>query len=63
MAAKIDDDLDPKVLVEKPETLQGMSIEELNDYIAELQAAIGRAREVIADKEKHLSGADALFKN
>ena len=40
MAPDMDDDLDPRVLVELPETLQGMSIEELGDYIAELEAGI-----------------------
>ncbi len=63
MAKNIDDDLDPRVLVEIPETLQGMSIEEIGDYIAELEAGIARAQEVIAEKRKHLSGAEGLFKN
>lgn len=63
MAMDVDDDLNPKVLVETPETLQGMSVEELKEYVAELEAGIARAQDVIGDKEKHLSGADALFKN
>ena len=63
MATDMDDDLDPRVLVEMPETLQGMSIEELGDYIAGLEAGIARALEVIAEKQKHLSGAEGLFKN
>ena len=63
MAAKMDDDLDPRVLVEIPETLQGMSIDELEDYIVGLDAGIDRAREVNAEKKKHLSGAEGLFKN
>lgn len=63
MAMDMDDDLDPRVLVEALETLQGMSIEELGDYIAGLEAGIARAQEMIAEKQEHLSGAEGLFKN
>ncbi len=63
MATNIDDDLDPRVLVETLETLQGMSIDELEDYIGGLESGIARAREVITEKKKHLTGAEGLFKN
>ena len=58
----IDDDLEPQVLIHKPETLQSMSIEELRAYIEELQGEIARVNEIIAAKERHRSGADAIFK-
>ncbi len=63
MAMDVDDDLNPRVLVEAPETLQGMSIEALKEYVAGLEAGIAGAQKIIGEKEKHLTGADALFKN
>jgi uncharacterized small protein (DUF1192 family) len=39
-----------------------MSVEALHGYIAELEAEIARVRENIAAKEKHRSGAEALFR-
>ncbi len=56
------DDLDPPRPVAKPADLQGMSISELKDYIASLEAEIGRAQNMIAQKESHRSGAEGLFK-
>jgi len=41
--------------------LQPMSVAELRDYIASLQAEIARAEATIAKKESHKSGAAALF--
>ena len=42
--------------------LDPMSIGEMDDYIAALEAEIARVRANIASKQKHRSGADALFK-
>jgi uncharacterized small protein (DUF1192 family) len=42
--------------------LGGWSVDELNAYIANLQAEIERARGVIAGKQSHRAGADAFFK-
>ena len=39
-----------------------MSIEELHEYIAEMQEEIERVRAEIAKKEAHRSGVEALFK-
>ena len=38
-----------------------MSVNELRDYIASLEAEIARAEQAIAKKEAHKSGVEALF--
>ena len=60
------DDLEPlEVLPEnskgKPD-LQLMSVEQLQDYIAEMEAEIARVRAAIADKQTARGAADAGFK-
>ncbi len=55
------DDLDPPRPVLKPLDLQPMSVEELKAYIAGLQAEIARAEAMIAQKDAHRSGIEALF--
>lgn len=57
-----DDDLKPRKAKPAPRDLDPLSIEELNDYIAELEAEIERIRAHIAAKESHRSGAEAFFK-
>jgi uncharacterized small protein (DUF1192 family) len=42
--------------------LSPMSVEDLNDYIAELEAEIARVRADIERKETHRAGLDSLFK-
>jgi len=39
-----------------------MSIEDLQDYIAELEATVVRARAVIQSKESARGAADSVFK-
>ncbi|MGQ0664005.1 MAG: DUF1192 domain-containing protein [Pseudomonadota bacterium] len=56
------DELDPRKPPHKPQDLTPLSISELNEYIAKLEAEIGRARAAIAAKQTHRSGADSLFK-
>lgn len=56
------DELEPRQPAKKPRDLTGLSIEELNGYIALLQAEIVRAQDMIASKEKHRAGAQTLFK-
>jgi uncharacterized small protein (DUF1192 family) len=56
------DDLEPtKRPVGKPD-LEVMSIEQLKDYIAEMESEIARVREVINAKGDAHSAADAVFK-
>jgi uncharacterized small protein (DUF1192 family) len=56
------DELDPPRPTLKPLDLQPMSVGELKDYIAALEAEIGRAHEMIGKKEAHKSGIESLFK-
>jgi len=56
------EDLEPRKKSVQPKNLDTLSIEELNFYIAELQAEIERARAKIAVKEAHRAGAASLFK-
>ena len=47
--------------LDKPD-LQTMSLEQLVEYIAEMEAEIARAKEVIAVKRDARGAADAVFK-
>jgi uncharacterized small protein (DUF1192 family) len=56
------DDLElPQKAKPKLRDLQPMSIGELEDYIAEMEAEIVRADEMIAKKKAHKSGIESLF--
>jgi uncharacterized small protein (DUF1192 family) len=56
------EDLEPRKRKAPPKPLDGMSVAELEEYVAELEAEIARARGVIAGKQSHKSAEDALFK-
>lgn len=56
------DDLEPQKKKPAPRDLTPMSVEELGDYIAELEAEILRARDAIKAKQSVRAGADALFR-
>ena len=56
------DDLEPRKTAAPKRDLQGLSIGDLKDYIAELEAEIERARTQIKAKQSVRAGADALFK-
>ena len=45
----------------KPRDLQPLSLQELEDYIAALEQEILRADAMIAKKQSHKNGIDALF--
>ena len=56
------DDLEPpRKKLDKPD-LQIMSLEQLNDYIAELEVEITRAKGAIEIKQDARGAADAVFK-
>ncbi|MEC9183124.1 MAG: DUF1192 domain-containing protein, partial [Pseudomonadota bacterium] len=57
-----DDDL-PRALRPKPTDLDVMGIEELNEYIAELEAEIERVKSAIVKKEQQRIAASAVFKS
>ncbi|BAE51482.1 hypothetical protein amb2678 [Paramagnetospirillum magneticum AMB-1] len=56
------DDLEPRNKPQGMKNLDPMSIEELKDYIADLQAEIVRAQEAIGRKQAVKAGAEAFFK-
>jgi uncharacterized small protein (DUF1192 family) len=55
-------DLEPRNRPPQKKNLDSMSVGELEDYVAELEAEIARARTAIAGKQGHRSSAEALFK-
>lgn len=59
--ARDEDDL-PRHPSTKPPDLATWSVEELNAYIARLEAEIARARVAIQAKQQERSAAEALFK-
>ncbi|MEE3093513.1 MAG: DUF1192 domain-containing protein [Pseudomonadota bacterium] len=58
-----EDDDRPRALRPKPTDLDVMGIEELNEYIAELEAEIERVRSAIVKKEQQRIAASAVFKS
>lgn len=56
------DELEPRKVKPAPKNLDVMAVEELEDYIADLEAEIARARQAIAAKQSVRAGAEALFK-
>ena len=56
------DDLEPRKQPPKPKDLAAYSIEDLRGYIVLLKAEISRAEATIAQKDKQLNAASAVFK-
>lgn len=57
------DDLEPRKQTPKPKDLDAMGVEELQDYLAALEAEAARVRTKIESKKTYLAGADSLFKS
>ena len=57
------DDLEPRDKQPEPKNLDVMSIEALEDYIAEMETEIARVRQAIAAKKEARAGADSVFKS
>lgn len=56
------DDLDPPRPTLKPVDLTSLSVHELEDYIASLEAEIARADAMIAQKKAHKNDMEGLFR-
>ncbi|HKO08538.1 MAG TPA: DUF1192 domain-containing protein [Alphaproteobacteria bacterium] len=56
------EDLEPRKTKPKPKNLDPLSVDELEDYIRELEAEIARVKGEIAKKSAHLNAAAAFFK-
>ena len=57
----INDDL-PKNMPKKKRDLDPMSVEELRDYISEMEDEIERVKNEITKKQSHRADVDSLFK-
>jgi uncharacterized small protein (DUF1192 family) len=56
------DDLEPRPTIATPPNLDRMSVHELRDYVAELEAEIARVQAMIDAKQDHRSSAESVFK-
>ena len=56
-----DDDVDPRTKRMKPRVLDALSVDDLRQYITDMQTEIQRVEAAIARKEKTRSAADAFF--
>ena len=56
------EDLEPRATKPKPKDLEAMGVEELTEYLAELEAEAERVRAKIESKRAYLEGAATLFK-
>jgi len=56
------EDLEPRKQPAKPKDLDVLGIEELDAYLAELEAEAARVRDKIAQKRDYRAGLDGLFK-
>ena len=56
-------DLEPRHRAQPLKNLEVMSIGELEEYVAGLQAEIERAQAMIAGKRDHRSSVESLFKS
>ncbi len=57
-----DDDLEPRKPKKTLKKLDSMSVDELEDYIAELKEEIQRTEVEIGRKKAHMNAASTLFK-
>lgn len=57
------EDLEPRKKVVAPRELDTLSVQELKDYIADLEGEIDRVKAKISLKQAHLAGAASLFKS
>ncbi len=58
----LDDEIDKKTGKGKPRDLTNMSVSELEEYKADLNAEIARVDENIENKNAHKNAIDGLFK-
>ncbi|HEY2889532.1 MAG TPA: DUF1192 domain-containing protein [Dongiaceae bacterium] len=56
------EDLEPRKKKVVLRDLDSLSVQELTDYIGEMETEITRVKAKIAAKQAHLSGAASLFK-
>lgn len=57
------EDLEPRKKAVKPVDLDVMGVEELNEYLAGLEAEVARVKAKIDSKKTYLDGAKSFFKS
>ncbi len=57
------EDLEPRKKKAAPKDLDAMGVEQLEHYLAELEAEVERVRTKITEKKDYLAGAQAFFKS
>ncbi len=57
------DELEPQKKQAAPKDLDALGVEQLEEYLAELEAEATRVRAKLADKKAYLAGAQDFFKS
>ncbi len=57
------DELEPQKKKPTPKDLDALGVEQLEEYLAELEAEAARVRAKLAEKKAYLAGAQAFFKS
>jgi uncharacterized small protein (DUF1192 family) len=57
------EELEPQKKKPQPKDLDAMGVEELEDYLAELEAEAARVKAKIESKKSYLAGAADFFKS
>lgn len=57
------DELEPRKKKAAPKDLDALGVEQLEEYLAELEAEAQRVRAKLADKKDYLAGAQDFFKS
>jgi uncharacterized small protein (DUF1192 family) len=56
------EDLEPRKQTKKPKPLDDMSVADLKEYVAAMQAEIARVEAAIKAKQAHMEAMNSLFK-
>ncbi len=57
------EELEPQKKKPEPKNLEAMGVEELEEYLAELETESARVRAELEGKKSYLAGAGAFFKS
>ena len=57
------DELEPQKKKTAPKDLDALGVEQLEDYLAELEAEAARVRANLAEQKAYLAGAQEFFKS
>jgi uncharacterized small protein (DUF1192 family) len=57
------DELEPRKKKTQPKDLDALGVEQLEEYLAELEAEAERVRAKLAEKKTYLAGAQTFFKS